>query len=217
MNSIRSGALRLRQRVEYETASINRLTDKVNRIEEEQASLQKARGLIDRCIELVSANGIGKIESIVTAGLQQVFKDEKDPIFFIVEKKESARGTSYQLLCKQGSTVGNPMRSFGGGVQNLCAFLLRLIMIKRFKLAKALFLDEAFNNVNGVKNQIRLSRMLHTLANDFGFMILAITDQKRIAEAATNIYKLVPGDPPTLQLRTYDAVIEEETKEQIVE
>lgn len=66
----------------------------------------------------------------------------------VVEKKEGARGYSYRLLIKHGDTVGNPMDSFGGGVQNVTAFLLRVILIKRFKLAKLLVVDESFNNVS---------------------------------------------------------------------
>jgi len=211
LSSFRSGASRLRQQLEYESANAERLRDKVRRIEEEKTDLQKALALIDRCIELVSATGIGKIESIVTGGLQQVFKDDREPISFLVEKKETARGYSYRLLCRQGETIGSPMVAFGGGVQNLCAFLLRVIMIKRFKLAKVIVLDESFNNVNGARNQRRLSEMLRTLADDFGFTILAITGQKRLAEAADRIYEVDTGGPaPVLRPRGYDSISEGE-------
>lgn len=211
ITTFRSGAKRLEQQLVYEQSNISRLNDKIKRIEEEKLDLQKALGLIDKCIEVVSANGITKIESIVTAGLQQVFKDEPEPISFVVEKKETARGYNYRLLCKQGETVGPIMTTFGGGVQNVCAFLLRIIMIKRFKLAKAIFLDESLNNINGAKNQSRMSTMLHSLANDFGFTILAITGQKRLAEAATRIYELVmDGGVPSLRLKEYDGITDED-------
>ncbi len=209
----RSFHFRLKQRVDYEQSTIVRLKDKISLIESEVSDLRRALGVIDRCIEAVSANGIGKIESIVTAGLQQVFKDE-EPVSFVVEKKEHANGAQYRLLCRQGATIGNPMVSFGGGIQNVCAFLLRLIMCKRFKLSKTLILDESFNNINGAANQSRVSQMLQTLANDFGFTILAITGQKRLAEAATRIYKATPG--PTLTLKTYEGITEEaDLEEQI--
>ena len=209
--AFRAFCLQLSQRVSYEQSAILRLQDKVRCIESEVSDLRKALALIDRCIELVSATGIGKIESIVTGGLQQVFKDDREPISFLVEKKETARGYSYRLLCKQGKTIGSPMVAFGGGVQNLCAFLLRVIMIKRFKLAKVIVLDESFNNVNGARNQRRLSEMLRTLADDFGFTILAITGQKRLAEAADRIYEVDTGGPtPALRPKGYDSVSEGE-------
>ena len=131
-----------------------------------------------------------------------------------MEKKETARGYNYRLLCKQGMTIGNPMTTFGGGVQNVCAFLLRIIMIKRFKLAKVIFLDESLNNINGSRNMARMSKMLHSMANDYGFTILAITGQKRLAEKATRIYKVTSGIPsPTLRLQSYDSINEEELAE----
>ena len=209
ISSFRLGATRLRQQLDYEVSAITRLQDKVRRIEEEKSSLQKALALIDRCIEVVSANGIGKIESIVTAGLQQVFEDEN--IGMVVEKKETARGYAYRLLVRHGTTIGNPMTTFGGGVQNVVAFLLRVIMVKRFKLAKFICLDESFNNINGSRNLSRMSNMLHSLANDYGFTILAITGQTKLAEAATRIYEVIPGVPcPSLRLKTYDSISEEE-------
>ena len=209
ITNFRSAAARTKQQLDYEASTIARLQDKVKRIEEEKATLQKALALIDRCIEVVSANGIGKIESIVTAGLQQVFEDES--IGMVVEKKETVRGYAYRLLVRHGTTTGNPMTTFGGGVQNVVAFLLRVIMVKRFKLAKFICLDESFNNINGSRNLSRMSNMLHSLANDYGFTILAITGQTRLAEAATRIYEVVPGASfPSLRLKTYDSIGEEE-------
>ena len=215
ITTFRSGAKRLEQQLIYEQSNISRLNDKIKRIEEEKLDLQKALGLIDKCIEVVSANGITKIESIVTAGLQQVFKDEPEPISFVVEKKETARGYNYRLLCKQGETVGPIMTTFGGGVQNVCAFFLRVIMCKRFKLAKAIFLDESFNNINGSKNLSRMSKILHTLANDFGFTILAITGQDKLAEAATRIYRVSSSEEtPILQLVQHADLSDSQQNEQ---
>jgi len=211
VSAFRSAMARVRQQLDYESSSISRLRDKVRRIEEEKSSLQRALGLIDRCIEVVSANGIGKIESIVTAGLQQVFADPT--LGCIVEKTESARGYSYRIKTRHGTVTGDPMTTFGGGVQNVMAFLLRIIMIKRFRLAKFICLDECFNNINGQRNLSRVSTMLHSLANDYGFTILLITGQTKLAEAATRIYEVVPGDPsPSLRPKTFDGIGEEEAE-----
>lgn len=173
--------------LEHERRTINRLTNRIAELKNESADLVKAVGLIDRCIEIVSANGIGKIESIVSGGLHQVFKDKT--LGLVVEKKEGTRGYSYRLLIKHGDTVGNPMESFGGGVQNVTAFLLRVILIKRFKLAKLLVVDESFNNVS-VDYIDAVSAMLKTLADNHGFSILAVTHQSLLAARANRIYRL---------------------------
>src|SRR5271157_5766128 len=139
-------AAQTRQQLLYEEQNLSRLYSKIAQIEIDKASLVKAVGIIDRCIQIISANGIGKIENIVSGGLQMVFGDKS--MGLVLNKKEGARGSSYELLMRQGDFIGKPMDSFGGGPVNVIAFLLRVIMIKRFKLAKFLAVDESFNNVS---------------------------------------------------------------------
>jgi hypothetical protein len=187
----------------YEAAQVVRLKGKISQLEEDKKQLVKAVGVIDKVITIISANGIGKIESIVSGGLQLVWPQ----LSFVVEKKEGVRGNSYRLLLQKGRIVGPPMSTFGGGPVNVAAFLLRVIMVKRFKLAKFLAVDEGFNNVNGDANQIQVSTMLSKLCHDHGFTILAITGQPLFAAAADIVYEGIPGDGETLPaLRRLDAL-----------
>jgi DNA repair exonuclease SbcCD ATPase subunit len=185
------------QRLQYETATIARLTARIKQLEEEKAELVKAVGTIDRCVQIVSANGIGKIEGIVSDGLKRVFGN--DELGLYIEKKETARGNTYRLLVKKGDTVGSPMDSFGGGVQNVIAFLLRIILIKRFKLAQFIALDEQFSNVSA-EYQPKVSEMLKVLSK-MGFTIFAISHQPTITAAADTIYEVITDDgfPPVLR------------------
>jgi len=185
------------QRLQYETATVSRLTSRIKQLEDEKAQLIKAVGTLDRCIQIVSANGIGKIESLVTDGLQRVFG--KPDLGLVIEKRETARGNTYRLLVQKGETIGNPMDSFGGGVQNVVGFLLRIILIKRFKLAPFIALDEQFSNVSA-DYQPQVSRMLKTLAG-LGFTIFAISHQPTITSAADIIYEVLTeeGRPPMLR------------------
>jgi DNA repair exonuclease SbcCD ATPase subunit len=185
------------QRLQYETATISRLSTRIKQLEEEKAQLIKAVGTLDRCIQIVSSNGIGKIESLVTDGLQRVFG--RDDLGLVIEKRETARGNTYRLLVRKGDTVGNPMDSFGGGVQNVVGFVLRIILIKRFKLAPFIALDEQFSNVSA-EYQPQVSRMLKTLAG-LGFTIFAISHQPTITSAADIIYEVLTeeGRPPMLR------------------
>ncbi len=184
------------QRLQYETATLARLNTRIKQIEDEKSYLIKSVGILDRCIQLVSANGKGKIERIVSDGLRRVFGN--DHIGLVVEKKETSRGNSYRLLVKKGETVGNPMDSFGGGVQNVVGFLLRVILIKRFKLAPFIALDEQFSNVSP-EYQPKVSEMLKTLSK-LGFTIFAISHQPTITSAADTIYEVRndEGFPPRL-------------------
>jgi DNA repair exonuclease SbcCD ATPase subunit len=197
LNKVHAALNSIDQRLQYETATIARLTARIKQLEEEKAHLVKAVGTIDRCIQIVSANGIGKIEGIVSDGLKRVFGNDQLGLF--IEKKETARGNSYRLLVRKGDTVGNPMDSFGGGVQNVVAFLLRVILIKRFKLAQFIALDEQFSNVSS-EYQPKVSEMLKVLSK-MGFTIFAISHQPTITAAADTIYEVVvdEGFPPALR------------------
>lgn len=176
----------IKQRREYEASAIARHSTRIKQLEEEKAELIKAVGVIDRCIQLVSANGIGKIEGMVTDGLRRVYNNKH--VGFVVEKRETARGIQYRLLVKKGRTVGSPMDSFGGGIQNVVGFLLRLILIKRFKLAPFIALDEQFSNVSP-EYQPRIAQLLKTLAG-MGFTIFAVSHQPAITGGADSVYRL---------------------------
>lgn len=189
------------EQVGYEAAQVVRLKGKITQLEEDKKQLVKAIGIIDRVITIISANGIGKIESIVSGGLQLAFPQ---PYEFVIEKKEGARGNSYRLLIRKGKITGPLMSTFGGGVVNVTAFLLRVIMIKRFKLAKFLAVDESFNNVSE-HFLPQVSAMMTKLCHDHGFNILAVSHQPILASAADIVYEVVPGDE-TPTLRRLDAL-----------
>lgn len=185
----------IKQRQEYEISTIARHTARIKTLESEKAELIKAVGVIDKCIEVVSANGIGKIEGIVTDGLRKVFEDNE--LAFVIDKKETARGISYRLLVKKGDTLGNPMTCFGGGIQNVVGFLLRLILIKRFKLANCIILDEQFSNVSP-QYQFKVAQLLKTLAG-MGFILFVISHQPLITANADSVYEVIPsGEGPRL-------------------
>jgi hypothetical protein len=202
LTRFRAGNERLQQSLVYEQQSIVRLQGKINQLEADKTMLVKAVGLIDRCIQVISANGISKIESIVTGGLRLVFDDPT--LGLIVEKKETARGNSYALLLRKGDVIGEPMGSFGGGPCNVTSFLLRLILIKRFKLAKFIALDEALNNVGKDGGDLaRTSAMLQQLCRDHGFTILATTHESNeagLVSAADAVYRVfIEGGLPVLK------------------
>ena len=195
----RSTKERVQQRLDWEKAQVARIQMQMTAIETDKAQLLKAVALIDGTIAVISANGIGRIESSVTSGLQLVFADPT--LSFVVSKKEGAKGNSYFFEVIQGSVRGPILETFGGGVANVVSFLLRVIVHKRFKLGKFFFVDEGFNNVSASRLPI-VSDLLHSLTTDSGYTIFAVTHQPVLASAANHVYQVVPnaGAPPTLRL-----------------
>ncbi len=201
VSAFHAAADRARQQLAYERQSLVRLGAKMAEAEKQKIQLVQAVGLIDRCIQIISAHGISKIESIVSGGLQMVLDDRT--VSFVLNKKETARGFSYEPLMRQGDFVGKPADCFGGGAVNIIAFLLRIIFIKRFKLAKCIILDEAFNNVSIEGGHLaRVSALLKTLCHEHKFDILAVTHQPVLAQAADHVYRITAEEQPRIVLET---------------
>jgi DNA repair exonuclease SbcCD ATPase subunit len=156
----------------------------------------RAQIVLDQAISRVSEGGIQKIEEMVTTGLNLTFPDMD--LKFVIEKKTGARGNSYRFLVKEGEVAGPVSDTFGGGVVNVTQFLLRVIMIQRFGLARFMALDETFANVS--EDYLpRVSELLRSLCDDEQFKILLVTHQPRLAAAADSVYRVSPG-PGILKL-----------------
>lgn len=181
----------VRSRSAAERAQVSRLRASIAEIEQNKALLLKAVAVIDAAIKVVSASGIGVIESLVTSGLQLVFGDPT--MSLSIDKKENVRGNSYELIGQKGDVRGPIMETFGGGVANVVSFLLRVILINRFQLARCLVIDESFNNVSAEYLPM-VSEMLHQLSRARDYKILAVTHQPILAAAAGAVYRVVPNE-----------------------
>lgn len=179
----------VRSALQTEQAIIKRNQDKITELEAQKVLNTKALAVIDRATQIISQNGIGKVESIVSDGLKLVFDQD---LKLVIERKEGARGDSYRLMVQQGDVIGPPIDTMGGGVVNVISFLLRVIMIQRFKLTKFLALDESFNNVSA-DHLPKVSEMLRSLCDDHGYAILAITQQPLLACAANRVFSVEKG------------------------
>ena len=93
------------QRLQYETATA-RLSARIKTLEEEKAELIKAVGTLDRCVQIISANGIGKIEGIVSDGLQRVFRNKK--VGLLIEKKKPHGATP--IACSSRRAMSSASR-----------------------------------------------------------------------------------------------------------
>lgn len=187
------------QRHVFEQQRCDGYTKRLLELESEKALLVKVVGLLDRAIQIISANGIGKIESIVTGGMRLALGDQT--LSFKVDRKEGKRGVTHELQVWRGDVTGPIFDTFGGAVWNIVSFLLQVIMITRFKCAKLIVPDERFNFVSA--NLVpMLSRLLRDLTANHGYTIFAVTHQPLLAWNADRIYILRPekGAPPKLEL-----------------
>jgi DNA repair exonuclease SbcCD ATPase subunit len=186
----------LKNTIETQKHTIKHNKTVLKECEQQKLDLIKAVGLIDRAIQIISANGVGKIESVVSDGLKLVFGQD---IRLVIDRKEGTRGDSYQLIAQKGEVRGAPLDTIGGGPVNVMSFLLRVLMIQRFKLKKFLALDESFVNVSA-EFLPKVSEMIRTLCDQYGFGILSVTHQPMLAAAADRVF-LVEKGPLLRELR----------------
>ena len=179
----------VRTGLKTELTILDRNQKKIQELETQKQMNVKALAVLDKAIQIISANGLGKVESIVSDGLNLVFDQD---LQLLLERKEGAKGDSYRLMVQQGDVVGPPIDTMGGGVVNIISFLLRVIMIQRFKLNKLIVLDEAFNNVSA-DFLPRVSEMLRSLCDDHGYTILSITQAPLLASAANRVFRVEAG------------------------
>ena len=172
-----------------EETILERNQAKIQELETKKQMNVKALAVLDKAIQVISANGLGKVESIVSDGLNLVFDQD---LQLVLERKEGAKGDSYRLMVKQGDVVGPPMDTMGGGVVNVISFLLRVIMIQRFKLSKMIVLDESFSNVSEAHIPA-VSEMLKSLCDDHGYTILLVTHQSKFTAYADRVYRVEEG------------------------
>jgi len=180
----------------YHISNIAKNKAKLVSIEADKILHTKAIGVMDKAIQVISANGIGKIESVVSDGLKLIFDDDYK---LIIERKEGVRGESYKILVEKRGFAAPPIETVGGGVVNVISFLLRVIMIQRFKLAKLIVLDESMNNVSP-EFIPKVSEMMKTLCDEHGYCILAITQQAALATSADKVF-VVENGPLLRELR----------------
>lgn len=159
-------------------------------LEQRKAHHLKCTAVLDLVIQQVAARGVGRVETVITQGLQLVFGPK---VSCFLEKRVMAKGNSYAVKLRvetpEGEVIGDPMESFGGGPVNLISFLMRVLMIHRFKLAKMMVLDESFNNVSH-DHLHAVTALLKTLTDDHDYSILAITHQAELGVGADTVYKI---------------------------
>ena len=179
---------------------ISKNKSRLKEIETNKVAHVKAIGVLDRAIQIISSNGIGKVETLVSDGLKLIFNSDYK---FIIERKEGTKGESYRIMLEKDGFTASPIGTVGGGIINVISFLLRVIMIQRFKLSKLIVLDESFNNIS--KDHIDLvSEMVKTLCDDYGYTVLLVTHQPQFASHADRIFKVSEG--PTLHEVTIDTL-----------
>ena len=190
LHSKQEGLRVLQQQLQLKQSALaqheNRYTEILGSIELDK----KAVEVVKLITEHLSANGIQRIQDMVTRGLQAIFTD--DSYQFKIEVME--RGTSKTVEFFVVDSKGNksPLDKCGGGIIVMSSFLLRVFLVIKLKLLRLIVLDEAFIQVSAEYTE-GLMAFMHTLVDEAQFRFLWVTHSQNYIDGADHIFKINHG------------------------
>lgn len=191
----------VQQRVGEKRSLESRLTELEREIFELNSSVkntEKAVWLLQQYADFQQKEIIEKVESIVTSGLQAVFRN--NTLEFKLYYSETKSGTKKKspeitmaVFYEYGgnSVKGDLRNSFGGGLSVVVSTLLRIVFVMFLpdKIRPILFLDEplrdlspsydAGNDSDGYR--LRMAEFLQKLSKDTGIQIVLVTHEPEYA------------------------------------
>lgn len=167
-----------------ELTKLNTITAVVETNRRDIEDYEKAISLCRACID-EQADAKRHVENIATALLNGVMQGvhefyeltgEKPTYEFILEQVQDDAGAVVGLkpmIIKNG--IADEPKNFGGGVQNLVSFAIRLIyVLLNPGVSQTLILDEPMTNLSP-KAWRFVVRFLEDLQRDLGLQVIAIT------------------------------------------
>lgn len=182
---LKTGADQLVGRVHAQEQTVQDLTKTVADLESETSVLTLASTALESLLNQVSVESLESVERLVTYGLQTIFDDQHLQFKIEVQNKRGVQWMEPKLV--QSGVEAPILDAFGGGPASVVAFLLRLMVCRRLNLAPVLLLDESFSMVSRqyVPN---VAKLLHELAEKFGFTIILVTHQEEFLQYAHHKY-----------------------------
>jgi ABC-type thiamine transport system ATPase subunit len=123
--------------------------------------------------------------------LQTAFPEQKLACRLEASTKRGQQAIEVRLVhATTGGVVDAPiLEAFGGGPASVISFLLRLLVVRRTKLAPVLLLDEAFAFVSAEYVE-GVAKLLRELADKLGLTIVLVTHQPVFLEVAHVAYRI---------------------------
>ena len=165
-----------------------KLSNEVDVLVKEVEELYQTQDLLKELLNKLVEKNIAPFQDFITYALRTVFPGRD--MTFLIQRKETASGTAYNFLLKEGEVEAPVVGNFGYSVTQIVSFMLRLVVIKKLNKAPVLFLDEFFTGISSVRKPY-LFELLKTLVKDSGFKILLITHIDEFLSEADLVLKAV--------------------------
>lgn len=165
------------------------------KIEEQRAQLEvtvMAQEIVNGTTEVRRAELRDRVESLVTQGLQAVFRRTDYEFFFETKFMRGSFGATPKLRSLYGDDVFETgiIEGHGGGIADVVSFLMRTVVLSlsRPKLAPVLFLDESFRHVSP-EFLPGVAVLLRELNQSAGMQFFLVTHKPELLDAADVIYQ----------------------------
>lgn len=129
------------------------------------------------------------LEKIVTYGLKTVFND--GVYEFCVEIGTRGDYPTMNLFVLDKGKERDIMNGDGGGLANVCGFLLQILYVCLLgdRIRKFIVMDEALNNLSG-GHRDNMGQLIRELCDKLDFQILFITHQHEYRDYGDVVYDL---------------------------
>jgi DNA repair exonuclease SbcCD ATPase subunit len=165
------------------------LTDNIAesvKLSKEYDILIQVRTLLEQC-NIVSRDKLKiEFENLTTTALQTVFEDPtlKFTIEFIT-KRNQVEAEFYIGNSDNTITLNDIIESKGGGVVDVIAFSLRVILMELLKVQGPMMLDEPGKFISA-EYIVNFGKFIENVSKAFGRQVIMITHNSALAEMADN-------------------------------
>lgn len=173
----------LQERVDFYNNQISILTLKENRSVKASLFLQSLN-------DSVRSSTIDKISKIVTEAIQSI-KDKNLEFTMSLEVKNNQPILEMMILDKLLGQSYDVINSFGGGICDIIAFVLRVSLLAKWtpSLSRVIIADESFKHVS-VKDQEKVAEFIKLLCEKLGLQLILVSHSDVITKQAAKVFEV---------------------------
>jgi len=165
---------------------VSSIEDELDQLKGEVTTLTYTAVALDQILKKASVESLGEDERLISYGLKTIFDDQNLSFKLVLSMKRNQQWMEPVLM--HNDIEGSILDTFGGGPASICAFLLRVLVCRRMKLAPVLLLDEPFAFVSeGYIGNV--GKLLRELSEKLHITMILVTHNRGFLEHSHSAYE----------------------------
>jgi len=170
---------------EAKKEQLQKSEDTVKLLETEEILLSKTEKVLKHLIDKLVQNDMGKMDNLVTYGLNTVYPDRDYKFESKIEERGKGLYVQLNTLFKNNVLDDDSKSS----VQVIESFLLRILSLMKLKRTHLVYMDESFAAVD-TDYMENVSKLLYQIAEKLKMDILVVTHNRKLSEYAHNAFEI---------------------------